>query len=299
MSIILKSNVAYTGDKKLKSVIPSVMTADQYFTAYKNRVVADGGYIVDEVKTLATINFLFTNDLISRATSIVSSKYGLKVDGGKVTKLYGLDGADLVAVLHGTGDYYTIDGTDGSLKPYTSTFSNANGCLYQSEKPVRIASKGKIAFISMPVVTSTSNANASAIMTYADAATLGDTKAYGQQQITSNACAWQVPTPASVATGASTALTVGKLPLISYIDQKNRLSRIFKGSTQIYTNLQDLDPAIFTLERYLQVGGRYYDVPSSSLDRSFSIFNLHAAWALFDFTENELLKISDHMQSIH
>ena len=72
MSIILKSNVAYTGDKKLKSVIPSVMTADQYFTAYKNRVIADGGYIVDETKTLATINFLFSNDLISRSTSIVS-----------------------------------------------------------------------------------------------------------------------------------------------------------------------------------------------------------------------------------
>lgn len=299
MSIILKSNVAYTGDKKLKSVIPSVMTADQYFTAYKNRVVADGGYIVDEVKTLATINFLFTNDLISRSTSIVSSKYGLKVEGGKVTKLYGLDGVDLVAVLHGTGDYYTIDGTDGSLKPYSYTFSNANGCLYQSEKPVRIASKGKIAFISMPVVTSTLNANASAIMTYADAATLGDTKAYGQQQITNNTCAWQIPAVVSVVTGTSTALTVGKLPLISYIDQKNRLSRIFKGSTQIYSNLQDIDSTIFTLERYLQVGGRYYDVPASSLDRSFSIFNLHAAWALFDFTESELLKISDHMQTIH
>lgn len=298
MSIILKSNVAYTGDKKLKSVIPSVMTADQYFTAYKNRVIADGGYIVDETKTLATINFLFANDLISRSTSIVSSKYGLKLDGTKVVKLYGLDGVDLVAVLHGTGDYYTIDGTDGSLKPYTSTFSNANGCLYQSEKPVRIASKGKIAFISMPVVTSTPNANASAIMTYADSA-LGDIKAYGQQQITSNTCAWQVPTPASVQTGTSTSLTVGKLPLITYIDQKNRLSRIFKGSTQIYSNLQDLDPAILTLERYLQVGGRYYDVPSSSIDRSFSIFNLHAAWALFDFAENELLKISDHLQTIH
>lgn len=298
MSIIIKSNVAYTGDKRLNSVIPDIMTAQQYYDDYAERVIADGGEIINPAKTLGTIEFLFSNGLMSRSNSIVSTYYGVKREGAKVTKLYGLDGQDLVGKIWGTGQYSEI-APDGSLKPFSVNNDRVNGCLYQSKEAVRIAPKSKVAFVSLPILTSTSLPNSSAtLIGYADGTLLGQTKHYGALSLNVGKAEISVPAPAATNTVATGTLSTGTIPLIGILDLKQGVRKVIQGQSVIYTNLISIDPALQDTNSYAQFGGVYYDKEGTFNDGSFAMNNLYAGWFVFDFTEPELLLISQHVQQL-
>lgn len=299
MSVILKSNVAYTGTKRLKSIIPTITTPQAYFDEYKARVSADGGEIVNSAKTLGTIEFLFNNGLMSRSNSIVSTYYGIKREGAKVVKLYAIDGKDLVGKCWGTGQLSEID-TDGSLKSFSVNNDRINGCLYQTESAVRVAGQYKVALITVPVLSSgTLPLNSSAIMGYADGATSGQIKAYGVLSISAGKAVIETPAPVSYSSGTTAQLELGKLPLIAWYDSKLGKREVIQGDTAIYTNLFTFDPATSAVKSNLQVGGVYYDKEGTANDGSFAMNKIYSAWAMFDFTEPELYLISTHLQSMH
>lgn len=61
------------------------------FLVYKNRVLADGGYIADEAEAKAAFEFAQKNGVNSKNdVGIVSPRWGLKVVDGVVKKLYSL-----------------------------------------------------------------------------------------------------------------------------------------------------------------------------------------------------------------
>lgn len=65
------------------------------FTAYKQRVLADGGFIADETAVQEALSFAFTNKLSeSEVYSATSARWGVKLDSaGKPKKLYSLFGS--------------------------------------------------------------------------------------------------------------------------------------------------------------------------------------------------------------
>lgn len=103
MSVLIKSNNVLNnagfGQVKMLGT-----TAQAQFDAYKARVLADGGTIKDEARTLSAFNLLFNNKMYGNMNTAVSGTFGVKLDSnGGITKLYAIDGVDLVGVTYGTG----------------------------------------------------------------------------------------------------------------------------------------------------------------------------------------------------
>ena len=291
MSLILKSNSYYTGTKKLPSTITQIMTADEYFASYKARVEDDGGIIVNETKTKATIDFLFANDFMSRANSITDSLYGIKKDGDKVTKLYAIDGSDLTGKTYGTGTYHTLD-TDDSLKPTLSTGSQNHGCIYMSDNPLRVSAKGDVAMLNTLRVT---NDDAVGYLTVSAIATPSDTNPAARIQIGADKPLWTTPIPNNVITKfATNAMAAGNKVITGYYSFSNNISKAYVDGVEVLNTAIGVDPAIKEREAHVQMGGGDFNQAKSFLN-----YNFFGGWALFDFTESELLQISAHIKALH
>lgn len=80
MSLILKSNSVFVGDELVSG-----------YSAYINRVTADGGVVFSKNSVVDALIFAMENNLnVSNCFSATSINWGYKEVGGKVVKLYNL-----------------------------------------------------------------------------------------------------------------------------------------------------------------------------------------------------------------
>lgn len=132
MSIITKSNnvlnsVGFGTIKKLNT------TPKTIFNAYKSRVLADGGVVKDEARTLQAIEMLYATGLYGTMNTAVSGTFGVKVDGnGGIVKLYAIDGFDMLGVVFGTGILPKLDADNNIDFNANNASDNANGGMFTS-----------------------------------------------------------------------------------------------------------------------------------------------------------------------
>ncbi|HEJ7150512.1 TPA: hypothetical protein SMI21_001903 [Serratia marcescens] len=105
MTAAINTGKSYSGFRPALDLSASILDPSALFSAYKTRVVADGGSIPDEPGCLTRFEFLVNNGMYSRATFCAAPAFGLKVDGaGNVQTVYNLLGSagDLIAGSQGT-----------------------------------------------------------------------------------------------------------------------------------------------------------------------------------------------------
>ncbi|HHH3029082.1 TPA: hypothetical protein ACPZXY_000726 [Serratia marcescens] len=105
MTAAINTGKSYSGFRPALDLSASILDPSALFSAYKARIVADGGTVPDESGCLARFEFLVNNGMYSRATFCAAPAFGLKVDGaGNVQTVYNLLGAagDLIAGSQGT-----------------------------------------------------------------------------------------------------------------------------------------------------------------------------------------------------
>ncbi|MEG3539406.1 hypothetical protein V5I80_05310 [Acinetobacter radioresistens] len=292
MSLILKSNVAYNGTKKLRSATVLSMSPQDYFNQYKARVEADGGVITDPVKTLATIEFLFQNELVSRTNALVSASFGVRKDASNdIDKLYSISGHDLVAKSYGAGVLPKFNAAEAMIDVVSTVSDNNNGTLFKTEKPVRVSAKGQIGFIVTAKMDKVDNAQPTFI-NYTDLGENADLYAMGRLIFSQSRAMAQNPLPNNIATTTSYVVAT-KQPVFHFWDVSRRTSKMYVNSVQAYAATMDLSPLIPTAFKYLTIGGSVL-----AAAKTFSHYDWYSAWALFDFTEAEGLLISDFLKTL-
>lgn len=139
MSVVIKSN-----NVSVNNFGPSQMlgkTALSEFNLYKSRVLADGGVINDEARTLKAFELLFKAKMYGHMNTAVSGTFGVKKNSsGGITKLYALDGVDLLGVTYGTGVLPTLDVSNNISFSANVPSQNVNGGMFTTSEQI-IASK--------------------------------------------------------------------------------------------------------------------------------------------------------------
>ncbi|HDS5482030.1 TPA: hypothetical protein QH236_004452 [Serratia liquefaciens] len=106
MTALFNSRKFYSGALTGIDISGDVLNPSALFTEYKNRVIADGGIIIDEAATLNEITFLVNNGMWERVSAWAGASFGIKIRSGTTTqvdKIYGLAGSpDFVAVAVAT-----------------------------------------------------------------------------------------------------------------------------------------------------------------------------------------------------
>ena len=148
MSIIIKSNNALStssagfGTTKMLNT-----TAQAEFDAYKARVLADGGVIKDEARTLRAFNMLFANKMYGNMNTAVSGTFGVKLDGsGGITKLYAIDGTDLVGTAYGTGTLPKLDANNNIDFSSNVSTDNVNGAMFSTANKLTLSKAGRFGY---------------------------------------------------------------------------------------------------------------------------------------------------------
>lgn len=143
MSITIKSNnIAANNFGSVKMI---GTTAQSEFDKYKARVLADGGVIKDEARTLAAFNLLFDTKMYGNMNTAVSGTFGVKMNGSGIAKLYSLDGEDLVGVVYGTGSLPTLDVNNNISFAANST--TVNGGMFSTATKKILSKAGNFGFV--------------------------------------------------------------------------------------------------------------------------------------------------------
>lgn len=137
MSVVIKSNRASL--KNFGTYASLITTASEAYTAYKNRVEADGGTVMNENATIAAFDFLIKNGLLGAARTWVSSLFGLKLSGSNILKAYSLSGEDLVSVSFGSGLLPTLN---NGIKFNNTVSDTVNGTILTSLNKIDLRGKG-------------------------------------------------------------------------------------------------------------------------------------------------------------
>lgn len=145
MSVIIKSN--NVASKSFGTTKMLGTTAQAEFDKYKARVIADGGVIKDESRTKRAFKMLFDNRMYGNMNSFISGSFGAKVDGsGGITKLYAIDGVDLIGAKYGTGTLPTFSEGNAISFAANSHTDNINGAMFSSESPFIQSKFGSFGF---------------------------------------------------------------------------------------------------------------------------------------------------------
>ncbi|WMT13339.1 hypothetical protein [Serratia fonticola] len=103
MTAAVSSGKIYAGVLPGINMSGAILNPVTLFTAYKNRVVTDGGIIVDEAATLDEITFIVNNGMWDRVSAWAGASFGLKIKSGttaQIEKLYGLSASpDFTTVI--------------------------------------------------------------------------------------------------------------------------------------------------------------------------------------------------------
>ena len=148
MSIITKSNnVLSTSSAGFGTTKMLNTTAQAEFDAYKARVIADGGVIKDEARTLKAFNLLFDNKMYGNLNTAVSGTFGVKLDGnGGITKLYAIDGVDLVGTAYGTGTLPKLDANNNIDFSSNVSTDNVNGAMFSTASKMILSKMGRFGY---------------------------------------------------------------------------------------------------------------------------------------------------------
>ena len=149
MSIVLKSNVV--SENNLGTYKSLTSNANTELAAYKARVLADGGEIIDEAETLSAFQFLINQGVYGIARTFIGAKYGMKRNGsGHITKLYSLDGEDLVAFNLGAGAPVTI--VNGEISFSNTIMANTSaqtaGTIFITQSKIKARGRGLVVGVS-------------------------------------------------------------------------------------------------------------------------------------------------------
>lgn len=136
MSVIIKSNQVSNINFGSTAMLGATPQAE--FDKYKARVVADGGVIKDEARTLAAFELLFDSRTYGNINTFVSGTFGVKTDSaGGITKLYSIDGIDLEGVVYGTGVLPTLDSSNNiSFASNGSSAETVSGGMFTTTTPL-------------------------------------------------------------------------------------------------------------------------------------------------------------------
>ena len=143
MSIVLKSNVA--SEINLGTYKSLTSNAATELAAYKARVLADGGEIINEAETLSAFQFLINQGIYGIARTFIGAKYGMKRNGsGHITKLYSLDGEDLVAFNLGAGAPVTLVNGEISFSNtiMADTSAQTAGTIFITQSKIKARGRG-------------------------------------------------------------------------------------------------------------------------------------------------------------
>lgn len=92
MALVLNSNKSVRNTENSFSILDS-LTAAEVVSNFQNRVLADGGQIVDATFLSKVANFLVNNKLLGKVHLVASANLGVKVNpSGAVEKLYNIVG---------------------------------------------------------------------------------------------------------------------------------------------------------------------------------------------------------------
>lgn len=142
MSITIKSNNLAVNNFGSVKMIGT--TAQAEFDKYKARVLADGGVIKDEARTLAAFNLLFDTKMYGNMNTAVSGAFGVKMSGVGIAKLYAIDGDDLVGAVYGTGSLPTLDANNNISFAANST--TVNGGMFSTVTKKILSKVGNFGF---------------------------------------------------------------------------------------------------------------------------------------------------------
>lgn len=145
MSVIIKSNNAASNG--LGTVKMLGTTAQAEFDKYEARVVADGGVIKDEARTKRAFKMLFDTRMYGNMNSFVSGRFGSKTNSeGGITKLYAIDGVDLIGHVYGTGTLPVLGAGDSISFAANSLTDDTNGGMFSCESPFIQSKYGSFGF---------------------------------------------------------------------------------------------------------------------------------------------------------
>lgn len=297
MSLILKSNTLYTGTDSFPKLEQVMTNAAESFAAYKDRVLADGGVITSESKVMSAYMFLFENNLIGRMSCCSSPYYGVKkVADGRVSKLYSLDGTDLISDLKGTAKHPSIT-SEGYLhinEHVTTTLESANRCIIRTETKQVFNSSNQIghAFVfksnglnlKMPTI---------ALSRWEDWVWLDDEGI--EVSIRDNLTESKVTTKGVNNSVISHTHTEGRGATVLRVDAKLAEGnfQLFNAGIKFRTNTSEVDPNLFVHPLHVIYGGMksYLD------DRHNKATNtlLSCMWFVNDLYEKEAVAINDFM----
>lgn len=137
MSVIIKSNNVATkslGTLKMLGTSPQVE-----FDKYKARVIADGGVVRDEPRTLRAFQSLFDAKMYGNMSSFASGSFGVKLNvDNRVVKVYAIDGSDLIGQVYGTGLLPTLT-VDNAIDFGSNTTSVVNGALLTTAEQIKVS----------------------------------------------------------------------------------------------------------------------------------------------------------------
>ncbi|MFX5472126.1 hypothetical protein ABTD76_17540 [Acinetobacter baumannii] len=145
MSVAINSdNIASNsfGPSKMLGTTPEIE-----FQNYKARVIADGGVIKDETRTLNAFKLLFNSKMYGNMNTAVSGTFGVKVNGtGGIEKLYSIDGADLIGVVYGTGTLPTLDASNNISFAANDPAQNTNGAMFSTSSKFIMSKIGNFGY---------------------------------------------------------------------------------------------------------------------------------------------------------
>lgn len=128
----------------------AVLDAEKEYLAYKARVEADGGTIVDETATRAEINFIINNGMWDRVSAWAGASFGVKIRTGTTTqidKIYGLSSSpDFTAVAVAPTGSPIISLVKGDVNKLQITLVNG-GVYLKSSTTSKVQSAAGIPYL--------------------------------------------------------------------------------------------------------------------------------------------------------
>lgn len=145
MSVVIKSNnVArnHFGTSKMLGTTPELE-----LQKYKARVIADGGVIKDEDRTLKAFELLFNAKCYGHMTTYISGSFGVKFSSSsKLSKLYAIDGVDLIVKIFGNGIAPSLDANNCIDFSSNAKGIGADGALFTTENQHILSKVGNFGF---------------------------------------------------------------------------------------------------------------------------------------------------------
>lgn len=262
MSVVIKSNNSVTQSLGTPKMLGK--TAQSEFDAYKTRVLADGGVIKDEARTLKAFNLLFNTKLYGNMNTAVSGTFGVKLDSnGGITKLYAIDGTDLIGTAYGTGTLPKLDANNNIDFTANSLTDNVNGSLLTTSTKM-IVSKGNmgVQIHAKSFIDSSGTQRIFHLTKHTDVTNTqqivgvnGATN--GELSINVQTGALKLATTATYGTTKASASNFGYLPINFIVDAANGVIVSNRSGAEVSSTSAQAAPELKTEDFYLDLGAQF------------------------------------------